>query len=253
MTTATDPPSDPPTDPATDTAPARSLPGWASWLPTIALVVAFGVKAIASPNAVRDVFNSTQAFVITAVLIAGWILLAFVLLPRLIRSDRLRLGVLSAVAVVGVVLLVVPSFRNTEVIEAFPTVTAPPASVGDPEPAVEPVAEPTEPVRLGTAPLAGIDHDATGTATISRQPDGSYVVGLEEIEIEPGPDYFVYVVSGRDRQEPGNGVRLDALKGNQGTQFYPVPTGPDLASGDWTVLVWCRAFAVPIANATPVT
>ena len=28
--------------------------------------------------------------------------------------------------------------------------------------------------------------------------------------------------------------------------------GLDLANGDWSVLVWCQTFGVPVANATPV-
>ena len=111
----------------------------------------------------------------------------------------------------------------------------------------------TEPVRIATGALRGIDHDASGPASIYRRPDGSFVVGLEEIDIEPGPDYRVYVVPGMDRTEPGDdGIELDALRGNQGTQFYTAPPGIELEAGNWTVLVWCRVFAVPIANATPV-
>lgn len=66
-----------------------------------------------------------------------------------------------------------------------------------------------------------------------------------------GPDYDVYVVQGSDRRDLGGGVRLDDLRGNQGTQFYDVPTGADLGDGPWTVLVWCQIFGVPVAHATP--
>ena len=103
---------------------------------------------------------------------------------------------------------------------------------------------------MSTGELRGIDHDATGTATVYRQPDGSSVVGLEDIDIEPGPDYRVYVVPTPDAESPGDGTELDALKGNQGTQFYPVPREVGDAGDGWTVLVWCRAFGVPVAAAT---
>ena len=83
-----------------------------------------------------------------------------------------------------------------------------------------------------------------------RLPDGSLVVGLENIDIEPGPDYHVYVVRGTDREDRGGGTYLAGLRGNQGTQYYDVPREAGEIGEGWTVLVWCRAFGVPIANAT---
>ena len=106
-------------------------------------------------------------------------------------------------------------------------------------------------VRVRSAAFRGINHRATGTASIIRQPDGAFVVGLEDIDIEPGPDYRVFVVPG-DVTRPGDGaIELDKLRGNVGTQFYDVPRGVDPTDGEWTVLVWCRVFAVPIAAAVP--
>ena len=58
----------------------------------------------------------------------------------------------------------------------------------------------------------------------------------------------MFVVPGLDQERPGDGRELDALRGNQGTQYYEVPSGTDVGPG-WTVLVWCRAFGVPVANA----
>jgi hypothetical protein len=107
------------------------------------------------------------------------------------------------------------------------------------------------PVRVRSAAFRGINHRASGTASIIRQPNGSYVVGLEDIDFEPGPDYFVFIVPG-NATRPGDGaVELDKLRGNVGTQFYDVPGGTNPTDGEWTVLVWCRVFAVPIAAAVP--
>lgn len=252
MTTDTAPP-------ATPQRPARSPspgpPRWVQFAPSAVLLVAFAIKSIVNPNAVRDVFSGAQAFVVTAVLVVGWVVIVHVALPRLVRNGWVRVVIASALAAAIVFVLVIPTVQDKKVVEAFPGGRPPQtAPVAEPELATDaPPASPTatEPVLVASGALEGIDHDASGTATIYRQPDGSFVVGLEGIDVEPAPDNFVYLVAGSDRESPDGGVRLDGLKGNQGTQFYPVPAGTDLGSGEWTVLLWCRAFAVPIANATP--
>lgn len=227
-------------------------PRWVEALPTVLLVVAVVVKAVVSPNAARDSFTSTRPLLLTILVTVGWLLLWLVLLPRFVRNGWVRVAILGVVAVGLSVALVLPSVRNSEVVESFPTVAPRTASSAPTADSPTPTSA-TAPIRLGAAPLIGIDHDATGTAVLYEQPDGSVVVGLEEIDVEPGPDYLVYVVPGVDRSGPDDGaIELDRLRGNQGTQFYPVPTGSDVTAGDWTVLIWCRAFAVPIANATPV-
>lgn len=219
-----------------------------SWiLFAIPQVVLFGgmlVMLVVHPNAFTSAIHSTRALVVNGVLLAGWVALSWVLW----HWPRVYVGVLSVVAVVAIAVLVVPTLRDEKVVEQFPAAVAEPTSTSlagtDP---TSTTAAPA-PRRISTGALRGIGHDATGTASVYERSDGSRVVGLEAIDIEPGPDYLVYVVAGSDRESPGDGVELDALRGNQGTQYYEVPSGTDVGPG-WTVLVWCRAFGVPIANA----
>jgi Electron transfer DM13 len=220
-------------------------------------VILFGgmlVMLVVHPNAVRSGIMSTRAVLVNAGLLAGWLLLSFVLLPRVLHNTLARAAVLSVIAIAAVVVLVVPTLRDKKVVEAFPMPKVEDTRAADTDTDVATptsTAMATEPVRIASGPLRGIDHDASGTASIYRRPDGSYVVGLEEIDIEPGPDYQVYVVEGADRDEPGDGTHLAGLRGNQGTQYYEVPADAGDVGEGWTVLVWCRAFGVPVANATP--
>jgi hypothetical protein len=129
------------------------------------------------------------------------------------------------------------------------TSTAPPSTV--PPSTTTTTTLPAAPAAVRRGELAGIDHRAEGSAVTYRDVDGTSVVGLESIDIQPGPDYDVYVVAGVDRRDVDGGLRLDDLRGNIGTQFYEAPDDVDLTTGDWTVMVWCQTFDVPIANATP--
>jgi len=193
--------------------------------------------------------QSTRALVVNGLLLAGWLLLSLVVVPRVIKSATWDAVLLSAVAIAAIVVLVVPTLRNERVVEEFPAAvaeaTTPPTTV----PGAPPTTAPAAPVKISTGELRGIGHDATGTASIFRRADGSAVVALEAIDIEPGPDYRVLVVRGADQESPGDGLELDGLRGNQGTQYYEVPSGTDPGDG-WTVLIWCRAFGVPVANSS---
>jgi hypothetical protein len=127
----------------------------------------------------------------------------------------------------------------------FSLAAAPPIELAAPM-----ATQPADPQRLRAGALRGIDHRASGMAVIYRQPDGRYVVGLEDIDIQPGPDYDLYIVPGADRKDTKGGIRLGDLRGNRGTQFYDVPAGVNLEDGPWTALIWCQTFAVPVANAS---
>jgi Electron transfer DM13 len=223
-------------------------------------VILFGgmlVMLVVHPNAVRSGLMSTRAVLVNAVLFGGWLLLSFVVLPKLVRNVWVRSGILTAIAIVAVIVLVVPTLRDKKVVEAFPVpeaATQPASGSGAAGGADADAATPTtttpQPVQVSTGEFRGIDHDATGRGSIYRIADGSFVVALEDIDIEPGPDYQVYVVRGDDQETPEGGTHLSGLRGNQGTQYYEVPRDVGDVGGGWTILVWCRAFGVPVANAT---
>jgi hypothetical protein len=105
-------------------------------------------------------------------------------------------------------------------------------------------------VRLRAGSFRGIDHRAAGSVAPYRSESDELIVGLEEIDIQPGPDYDVYVVPGADQDDKAGGVLLDDLRGNRGTQYYAVPPGIGVDAGQWTVLVWCETFGVPVAAAS---
>ena len=86
-------------------------------------VILFGgmlVMLVVHPNAVKSGVMSTRAVVVNAVLLIGWLLLSFVILPRLLRNVPARAAVLSVLAIAAVVVLVVPTLVDKKVVEAFP-------------------------------------------------------------------------------------------------------------------------------------
>jgi hypothetical protein len=150
--------------------------------------------------------------------------------------------------------------EGDESVTPDPTIDPPGAASPDPAgsedpvetvPAEEPVVEPAVPVLLGAGQFVGLaGHSGTGDAGIFRNPDGSYALRFENLDIENGPDLEVYLVPGADRTslDPGS-IHLGQLKGNVGNQTYDLPPGTDLA-GPYTALVWCEAFSVEFVGAT---
>lgn len=99
-----------------------------------------------------------------------------------------------------------------------------------------------------TGVLTGINHRAAGNAAVYRLEDGSRVVRLEELDMQNGPDLFVYLVPKSGQREPEGGVNLGRLKGNKGNQEYALPPGTDPDQHE-AVFVWCRQFATAFASA----
>lgn len=231
-------------------APAR--PQLRLPLPTSSLVVpvlaAIGGAAFLAwkPGVARSIVSSPRAagftvVVATLVLGAGW------LLPRLGRGPRTTAAVQLVPVLAAFLVTVAPAFRQVTVDEAFPTAVGGTLSA-TPSPTSGAVQH-DRATLLGREHLAGIDHRASGEVLVLRREDGSRVVRLERLDVEPGPDYQVYVVLGAEQRKPGDGVHLDRLRGNRGNQNYDVPAD-FRPTTPVTLLIWCRAFAVPVANAT---
>ncbi len=116
----------------------------------------------------------------------------------------------------------------------------------------EPLPAGAEPVRTGTLRDGDPVHRGSGNALVLRLPDGSHVVRLENLEVVPGPNLLVYLVTHEDPLFPEDviaGFRsLGRLKSRFGDQNYAVPEGVDLTHYG-SVVVWCETFQVQFAVA----
>ena len=188
------------------------------WKPGVALA------AVGSPRA-----SGFTAGVGLLVVLLGWGL------PRLRGGPVLTMTAQAVPVLLAFVVTVLPAFRVVTVEDEAPAAAT-----------SAPAADVTE---RSAAALRGIDHDATGRVLLLDDGSGGVVVRFEDLDVEPGPDYFVHLVPGAGREDPDGGVRLAKLRGNRGDQNYAVPPGTAV-DRPVTVLIWCRAFAVPVAAAT---
>jgi hypothetical protein len=219
---------------------------WWELAPEALLGLGLGLFAVTEPSAATSAFASGRAIALMVVVAISWVALRVVLV-RFTRWPAVRVAVFGAAALGVLKVVVFPAYTNTTVVEALPVATViTQNTTSAPLPSVQ-----VTPVAIRSAPLHGINHRASGTVVFYRQPDGSITVGLEDIDIQPGPDYDVFVVPGANRDDRDGGSRLDDLRGNKGTQFYAVPGDVAVQQGEWTVLVWCQTFGVPVAAATP--
>jgi hypothetical protein len=221
---------------------------WYDLVPEVLLAGGLGLFAVTEPRAALSAFGSTAAILLIAAVAVAWIA-ARAIFFVVGGWPPIRLVLFTGVALAILRVVVLPAYQNHTVVEARPGFSAAPTTAG-PLTSGPPVSDVASPVTLSTAPLHGIDHRASGTATLYRQPDGRLVVGLEDFDIQPGPAYVLYVVPGADRRDSRGGIRLDGLRGNKGTQYYDVPGDFAVTVGRLTVLVWCEIFDVPVANAT---
>lgn len=230
---------------------------WWELAPEAVLAAGLTYFLIDETQAATSAFKSVRALTLMAGVAVVWVA-ARVLLTGFTRWPLVRAVPFAVATVVILVVVVAPAYNDRHVVETltverFDAATAPTGSgAADSLPVPDPPAPPAVPVLVRTAQFRGIDHRAEGTVSIYRRPDGRFVVGLEAFDIQPGPDYDVYVVAGANRRDRDGGVRVDDLRGNSGTQYYDAASGVDLESGPWTVLIWCETFGVPVAHATPV-
>lgn len=100
------------------------------------------------------------------------------------------------------------------------------------------------------------EHATSGTVRVLRLPDGSRVLRIENLDTSNGPALKVWVTDApvlREREgwfvfDDGRYVDLGALKGNIGSQNYPLPPAVDLAALH-SVSIWCDRFNVSFGAA----
>ena len=129
--------------------------------------------------------------------------------------------------------------------------------VTEPTPADSPPGDPT-PERVVTAEGSFISHEhgTTGQARIITLADGSRVLRLVDLDTSNGPDLKVWLAAapvseGEDGWfvfDDDEYLDLGALKGNKGSQNYPIPDGVDI-SNLTSVSIWCDRFSVSFGAA----
>lgn len=163
---------------------------------------------------------------------------------RLVSVARAHRGWTATVLIAGVGLLIFglvwfqpqKAFINTTVSEDVPPAgaTGGAASV------------------LASGSFRGLDHDASGDASLVEV-DGKRFVRFEKnFRVLNGPDLVVYLskhpASSEGREFARDFVNLGGLKGNRGSQNYTIPSNID-PSDYRSVVVWCRRFNVGFAVA----
>ena len=226
-------------------------------LPWLPVPIAVAVLAVLRPGLLLDGAASPKGLLVMAGVGAAGLL---VLAALWRRSSSLALWTSGAVVLALMAATLWPAFRERTVVEAFPPVALSGSAVPAASPSVAPSSGPVSTpavtrsaapapvtaVRLAAGRFHGINHQASGGATLYVIA-GRTALRFEAIRFQGTPSPSVHLVR-RGARSPGGGIRLGSLKGERGSFSYTAPAGFEVAKG-WSVLVWCDTYDVPIAAA----
>jgi hypothetical protein len=148
-------------------------------------------------------------------------------------------------------------FTTREVDERLPaaaptsqptTVSATPGSAAPDPPA------PSGPVDLLRGRFVSHEHGTSGRVRVVRQPDGSRLLAIEDLDTSDGPDLRVWLTDASVSKDgwrvfdDGRYVDLGMLRGNKGNLVYELPQDVELADYQ-SVSIWCERFSVSFGAA----
>jgi hypothetical protein len=114
---------------------------------------------------------------------------------------------------------------------------------------------PSSPRAIASGRFRGADaaHRGEGEAFVYVLEDGSRLVRFEAFRVTNGPDLVVLLSTAQSPRSAADiteseFVSLGALKGNVGSQNYPLPAGLDREKYR-SIVVWCELFGVLFAAA----
>jgi hypothetical protein len=168
-------------------------------------------------------------------------------------SKRIAIGLATGLVFVAAAVIAVwfqpqKLWIDKKVDEAAPPSVTPTTTEQPMSPAE---ARPTTAVKRGS--FRPLDHQASGSAILVSAADSTSIVRLEDLDVENGPDLYVYL-SSAEASNTNDGVfdddfvSLGRLKGNQGNQNYEVPSATDVQRYR-SVVIWCKRFSTGFAVA----
>ena len=222
----------------------RQPPVWL--VPVVVALLVGGATYAWNPELVRSTLTTPRALVFIVVVVALVVGVGRLLGPR---RPGLARGLQLVLVLAVLVVTVLPTIRDTEVNEELDVVSTgrAPASASPEGDAMSPSPDAALTV-AAQGSLRKLDYRASGRLRLIEAAGDKRIIRFDDLDVQPGPDYVVYLVPKKDAVTPTGGLSLGRLKANKGDQNYPVPASAKLGS-ELTVLIWCRAFAAPVAHA----